>query len=133
MATRESPACCGACAHLAAGGEPRPATPPLRFALEPDGAPRGAWLVLPTGAVALTRPVTVVGRAKGCDVVIDDPTLSRRTCSIGFDADGHCVVADLQSACGVIVGDRRIDRVALHEGDRVYVGGTSFSVVKRPA
>ena len=81
MAT-DDPACCGACAHLAAGGEPRPATPPLRFELGPDGVPRGAVIVLPTGAVPIVKREVVIGRAAACDLVIPDLTMSRRTCSI---------------------------------------------------
>lgn len=130
MAT-DDPACCGACAHLAAGGEPRPATPPLRFELGPDGVPRGAVIVLKARDVPIVKPEVVIGRAPSCDLVIPDDTMSRRTCSISFDAAGRCFVTDLASACGVVVGDRRIDRAGLHEGDRVFVGSTIFTVERR--
>jgi pSer/pThr/pTyr-binding forkhead associated (FHA) protein len=127
----DDPACCGACAHVAAGGEPRPATPPLRFELGPDGVPRGAVIVLATGPVPIVKREVVIGRAAACDVVIPDVTMSRRTCSISFDADGRCFVTDLDSACGVVVGDRRITRAGLHETDRVYIGSTIFTVERR--
>jgi predicted lysophospholipase L1 biosynthesis ABC-type transport system permease subunit len=46
---------------------------------------------------------------------------------------GRCFVTDLQSTCGVVVGDRKVDRVGVHEGDRVHVGGTIFTVERRHA
>lgn len=129
----EEASCCGACAHLAAAGEHEaaPAGPPLRFALDDEGRPRGAWMLFGGRAVALERAVTVIGRAPGCDVVIDDVTLSRRTCSLSFDSAGHCIVTDLDSACGVVVNDRKVTRVGLHAGDRVYVGSVVFVVAPR--
>ncbi|WAS90745.1 FHA domain-containing protein [Nannocystis punicea] len=131
---RDETACCGACAHLAAvaGREEAPAGPPLRFTLAPDGRPKGAWVVFKGREVELDRPVTVIGRARGCDIVVDDDALSRRTCSLSFDGDGHCIVTDLDSACGVIVHDRKIQRAGLHAGDRVYVGSIVFVVEQRP-
>ncbi|MFY0533620.1 FHA domain-containing protein [Nannocystis pusilla] len=122
--------CCGACAHLAGAGEGEaaPAGPPLRFALAEDGRPQNAWVVFGGRAVALERAVTVIGRAPGCDLVIDDVTLSRRTCSLSFDSEGHCIVTDLDSACGVVVNGHKVTRAGLHAGDRVYVGSIVFVV-----
>jgi pSer/pThr/pTyr-binding forkhead associated (FHA) protein len=129
MAT--DPACCGACAHLAGANATAPSTPPLRFELDPEGAPRDAWLVFRGHAVALTRPVTVIGRSPACDVVIRDDAMSRRTCSISFDPDGRCFVTDLASTCGVVVGGQRIARAGLHERDRVFIGNTILVVERR--
>ncbi|PCC74004.1 FHA domain-containing protein [Nannocystis exedens] len=125
--------CCGACAHLAAAGGRESATtgPALRFALAQDGRPRNAWVVFDGRAIALDRAVTVLGRAPGCDIVIHDDLLSRRTRSISFDGDGHCIVTDLDSVCGVVVNGRKLARVGLHAGDRVYVGSTVFVVESR--
>ncbi|WP_434425809.1 FHA domain-containing protein [Nannocystis pusilla] len=127
--------CCGACAHLAAAGdhEAAPAGPPLRFALAEDGRPQNAWVVFGDRAIALERAVTVLGRAPGCDLVLDDVTLSRRTCSLSFDSAGHCIVTDLDSACGVVVNGHKVARAGLHAGDRVYVGSIVFSVAPRAA
>lgn len=130
----DEPTCCGACAHLAAvadGPPEAPSTPPLRFALGPDAVPRGAWVVFQARAVALARPRTVIGRSRDCDIVVADPTVSRRTCAIEVDAEGRCFVVDLESACGVVVHGRRIVRVGLHAGDRVRIGDTTFVVERR--
>ena len=83
-------------------------------------------------AVALERAVTVIGRAPGCDLVIEDVTLSRRTCSLSFDSAGHCIVTDLDSACGVVVNGHKVTRAGLHAGDQVYVGSVVFSVAPGP-
>jgi hypothetical protein len=132
------PVCCGACAHLAAaGGSPTPAAPPLLFELEPDGAPRGAVLELLTRPepVKITRREVIVGRSKkSCDVAIPDRYLPLKTCKLSFDAQGRCFVTDLtkKGECGVVVGNRRVKRVGLHEGDRVYIGNTFFTVRRGP-
>lgn len=130
-AVAEEPPCCGACAHLAGAEPSSPSTPPLRFELGPDAAPRDAWIVLPDRAVAITRPVTVIGRSRDCDLSIPDITLSRRTCAIEFDADGSCFVVDLDSACGVVVHGQKVTRAGLHAGDRVRVGSSEFVVERR--
>lgn len=127
----DEPACCGACAHLAAAGSASTSRPPLRFEIGPGGVPRGAWIVVGDRAVAVDRPVIVVGRARDCDLVIADRVLSRRTCSISFDDDGRCFVTDLQSTCGVVVDGERVARAGLHEGDRIYVGNTVLTIERR--
>ncbi len=64
-----------------------------------------------------------LGRLKGCDVVIDDESASRRHCTITAREDA-CVVADLQSANGTFVNEKRISTQELHPGDRVRIGST---------
>lgn len=73
--------------------------PPLRFELDAVGEPRGAMLVVDhVGEFALAGPA-IVGRGKGSDIVLRDPTLSRTTAKISFAADGQCFIEDLASAC----------------------------------
>lgn len=124
------------CEHRARVGDSaaeRPATAPLRFELDPSGAPRGAWLVTATGQeISLDRSELVIGRSPSCDIAwTDDVTLSRRTCALRF-AGGGCVVEDLDSRCGTLVNDRRVSRAGLHEGDVVRVGSRCFTVERRP-
>src|SRR5215203_2733702 len=81
------------------------------------------------------RPLTVttgqtvaLGRFKGCDVVIDDEAASRRHCTItGREED--CTIADLQSANGTFVNDKRIDTAAVGKGDKLRIGSTVFELI----
>lgn len=129
-------ACCGACAHLARvardGATTRPETPPLRFELGPDGAPRGAVVVVVgLREFPLQRPQTIVGRGKASDIDIADQMLSRRTARFVFGTDGQCFIEDMQSTCGVLLNDQRVDRAGLHEGDEVRLGNHIFRVERR--
>jgi pSer/pThr/pTyr-binding forkhead associated (FHA) protein len=131
----DEPACCGACAHLARvahdGPAARPATPPLRFELGPDGAPLGAVLVHDDRAVPIIKPSTTIGRGAASDIVIRDANLSRITCRIEVAADGRCYVADMGSTCGTVVNDRRVDRAGLHEGDLIRLADHVLRVERR--
>ncbi len=71
--------------------------------------------------VTFDRPV-VVGRAPTCDVVLDDPRVSRRHALLRW-ADGECVVLDLGSANGTFVNERRLSGpTRLRPGDRLGFG-----------
>ena len=53
----------------------RCARPLLKFRREPE---TWAWLVMPDGnQLPLTHWENILGRAKGCDIVVDFPTVSR--------------------------------------------------------
>ena len=75
-----------------------------------------------TMAVATDDTITV-GRLKGCDLLIDDEAASRRHCTITARED-DCVVADLQSANGTFINERRIAAAELQRGDQIRIGST---------
>jgi HD-GYP domain-containing protein (c-di-GMP phosphodiesterase class II)/pSer/pThr/pTyr-binding forkhead associated (FHA) protein len=80
-------------------------------------------------AIALTTGQGVTfGRLKTCDVQLDDEAVSRRHCTLHARDDG-CVVADLQSANGTFVNDRRISTADLKPGDTLRVGATVVEFV----
>ena len=80
-----------------------------------------------TVAVGVGQTISL-GRLQGCDVVIDDESASRRHCTITA-RDEACVVADLQSANGTFVNEKRIAMQQLHQGDRLRVGSTVFELI----
>jgi HD-GYP domain-containing protein (c-di-GMP phosphodiesterase class II) len=88
-----------------------------------------------TVALSSGQSITL-GRLKGCDVVVDDEAASRRHCTITGRED-LCVVADLQSANGTFVNERRIATSELHKGDKIRIGSTVIELlganVDRPA
>ena len=69
-----------------------------------------------------------LGRLKGCDVVVDDEAASRRHCTI-TGREEVCVVADLQSANGTFVNEKRIATVELQKGDKLRIGSTVIELL----
>jgi len=79
--------------------------------------------------VTLSSGQTIaLGRLKGCDVVVDDEAASRRHCTITARKN-LCVVADLQSANGTFVNERRITTIELAKGDKLRVGSTVLELL----
>ncbi len=63
----------------------------------------------------------IVGRHHSCDVVLDEPSVSRRHARLVF-RDGSWVVQDLESTNGTIVNGVGVGRCALLPGDRLLLG-----------
>jgi len=83
--------------------------------------------------VSLSTGQTIaLGRLKGCDVVVDDEAASRRHCTITA-RENLCVVADLQSANGTFVNERRIATVELAKGDKLRIGSTVLELIETDA
>lgn len=78
-------------------------------------------------AVSSGQSITL-GRLKGCDIVIDDEAASRRHCTITAREDA-VVVADLQSANGTFVNEKRISTVSLTRGDKLRIGSTVLELL----
>jgi predicted component of type VI protein secretion system len=74
------------------------------------------------GRWPLNGPI-VIGRADECDISIHDILLSRRHCRIQPTDDGW-VVTDLNSKNGTHVGEERIERRLLKDGDVLMLGKT---------
>jgi FHA domain-containing protein len=63
----------------------------------------------------------LIGRHPACDVVVADPSVSRRHAQLTF-RDGVWVLQDLASTNGTAVNGERVGRAALHSGDVVELG-----------
>jgi len=72
------------------------------------------------------RPLTI-GRADDNGVVLRDGRASRHHARID-GRRGSLVLSDLGSTNGSFVNDRRIDSIALGEGDRIRVGTTTLLI-----
>ena len=149
----------GIAAHMGAQGTPEPgialAPPPTGLVATPAAPPSNLSQTIvfqpPAAGVApvapaqrlcgvlvrgervyrLDGPATVLGRSRQCDVVINDPNVSRRHAEVRHEADGY-VVVDLESTNGILVNGREVKRVALADGDRLQLGTTSLSFETRP-
>ena len=83
--------------------------------------------------VAVNTGQTIsLGRLKGCDVVVDDEAASRRHCTITARED-TCAVADLQSANGTFVNEKRISTTELQRGDKIRIGSTVIELIDSSA
>jgi DNA-binding NtrC family response regulator len=89
---------------------------------------------LDTGAVFEASGARVaIGSASECDVVIDDPTVSRWHCELAV-RDHAVVVADLGSSNGTTVNDVRIERAFLEHGCTIGLGRVRlrFEIAQEP-
>lgn len=79
---------------------------------------------MPTLLLALDRAESdrlLVGRHPRCDVVVGDPSVSRRHAQLTF-RDGVWVLQDLASTNGTRVNGKLVGRTALHTGDVLELG-----------
>jgi hypothetical protein len=86
--------------------------------IRPDGSSRSL--------VAGGRPLTI-GRAPDNGLVLADSRASRHHARL-YGRRGALVLTDLGSTNGSWVNDRRIDEMALGEGDRIRIGDTILIV-----
>jgi pSer/pThr/pTyr-binding forkhead associated (FHA) protein len=77
--------------------------------------------------IPIERDVTVVGRHVSCDVVISNPSLSKRHCVL-VKTDGLLVIRDLATTNGTKVKGQRIRWAALLPEDRVSLGGYKLRI-----
>jgi pSer/pThr/pTyr-binding forkhead associated (FHA) protein len=94
---------------------------------EPPGpVPSGALVEVLRGfyeglEVPVDRDWMVIGRGRGADIVIAEPTMSRAHAAIGFD--GECFyVQDLGSTNGTRVNGGREEKATLKTGDEIQLG-----------
>jgi pSer/pThr/pTyr-binding forkhead associated (FHA) protein len=71
--------------------------------------------------VPVDRDWLVIGRGRGADVVIAEPTLSRAHVAIGFE-DEAFFVQDLGSTNGTMVNGARENKANLKDGDEIQIG-----------
>jgi adenylate cyclase len=69
---------------------------------------------------------TVAGRAAGCDLPIDDPSVSRRHARFSV-SDAGCQLTDLGSRNGTYVNGHIITSAGLTDGDRIVLGRVPVS------
>jgi FHA domain len=68
-----------------------------------------------------------IGRHPACDVVLSDPSVSRRHARLRF-RDGTWMLQDLESHNGTWVNDVRVGRCQLRPGDHVELAGEHLLV-----
>jgi hypothetical protein len=69
----------------------------------------------------------LVGRHDTCDVVLEDPAVSRRHAQLRF-RDGRWILQDLESTNGTTVNGVPVGRCELRPGDRVVMGDARLTI-----
>jgi hypothetical protein len=67
----------------------------------------------------------LLGTAADCDIVITDPYLSAKHCTIKHE-NGNFVLIDLDSTNGTYVNQKRVTKMELIDNDTVRLGRTEF-------
>jgi len=81
-------------------------------------------------SIALTSPVTTIGRSSDCQIVLTDPNVSRRHAEIRRIGEGYSLI-DLGSTNGTEVNGQHIAETALMNGDVIGVGQTQLTFERR--
>lgn len=68
-----------------------------------------------------------IGRNRG-DIIIEDEKISGQHAQFELDNKGQFVLIDLDSSNGIVIGNRRVKRVAMMPGVVFRLGRTSFQV-----
>ena len=95
------------------------------YILIKDGSPNGV-------AIPILKPNVSVGRDQDADIVIDDPTVSRKHAEIMRSNDGF-VLLDLGSKNGSYVNETKVGRTgqSLKDGDEIRFGPGHVALVFR--
>jgi pSer/pThr/pTyr-binding forkhead associated (FHA) protein len=73
------------------------------------------------GSFSIVRDVTVIGRARPCNVRIAFSKVSRRHCQLIRNGD-ELTIEDLGSSNGTYHNGKKVDRAVLSPGDRIAIG-----------
>jgi FHA domain-containing protein/uncharacterized protein DUF1707 len=69
----------------------------------------------------------LIGRHQDCDIVLRDPSVSRRHARLVF-RDGSWFLQDLESINGTVINGVRIGRCELCPGDRLIIGNEHLQI-----
>ncbi len=99
----------------------RCAKPMLKFRKEPE---IWAWLVMPDDTqLPVTHWENIIGRAKGCDLVVDFSTVSRNHAVLTRYDDGSWSLTEIGGRGAMTVNGEPTKVCALHYGDIISLGG----------
>lgn len=114
------------------GPAPQPAAgtlfiPTLEVSLVPTNG--GPALFLDPGRLAAGG--VIAGRGQGCDLIIQEPTLSGRHARFWLDPEGVLRVEDLGSTNGTGRNGQAVQRASLKDGDQLRLASAHFTVSRR--
>ena len=77
------------------------------------------------GERRLDKPLITIGRLQGTDVCVPNQRVSRLHAHIRYENNAW-VIEDADSVNGIVYQGVRIDRLALNNGDKVYIAPTAM-------
>ncbi len=102
----------------------RCAKPLLRYRREPE---TWAWLVMPDGQqLPVTHWENIIGRSKGCDIIVNMDTVSKNHAVLTRYDDGSWSLTDIGSRGAVKVNGKKVTVCALKYGDVISLGGVEM-------
>ena len=105
----------------------RAAAPLLNFRREPE---IWAYLAMPDGQqFPVTHWENILGRGKGCDLVINHPDLARNHAILTRYDDGSWSITDIGARGGVWVNGKQVEACALEYGDVISLSGVEMKLV----
>jgi len=114
--------------EASAGGDASPRRPVMSGGGDAAGAPATLELVDQAGQQIPLPTQAVVGRMPGCDVQLDDPSVSRRHARISKATQGW-LIEDLGSTNGIMVNGASVDREYLTGGEDIELGNVRLRFV----
>lgn len=79
-------------------------------------------------SLLLDKPLMVIGRHSGADIVVQGEGSSRAHAVI-FEQEGRRVIRDLGSRIGTLVNEAVVRSAVLRNGDTIRIGSTLFRIV----
>ncbi len=76
----------------------------------------------------MERDWVVIGRGRGADFVVPEPTISRAHAAVGYDERGF-YVHDLGSTNGTLLNGEQASQEILQNGDEIQMGKLRLGVV----
>jgi len=70
----------------------------------------------------------VIGRGRGADAMLAEPTISRAHAAIGFQPEAGFFIQDLGSTNGTLLNGERTQRTRLADGDQIQMGKLQLRV-----
>jgi pSer/pThr/pTyr-binding forkhead associated (FHA) protein len=97
----------------------------------PSSVPQAALTIVSGNAVKNVTnelgnaSVLSIGRSQDNDIIIDEPTVSRRHATVSYQ-NGTATVQDLNSANGVLVNGEKVQQVVLQPGSKIRLGNSEL-------
>jgi pSer/pThr/pTyr-binding forkhead associated (FHA) protein len=73
----------------------------------------------------LNKTVSIVGRDETCDIIINDPLISKKHCKITLTDEGHYHIEDMDSTNSTYLNGKLLKKPDhISYGDRIIIGDT---------
>ena len=90
------------------------------------------WLLDRGKHIPLRVGMNTIGRLPDNDIVLDDPTVSRRHCAVMVHSDLSCELHDVASKNGTTINGRKIQGpTRLRDGDEICLSEKKLSFVSQ--